>query len=77
MNIRWSLQKRPFRSSKVLASFPESQLGSYIQHATDSFIPLPIAVACTFLAAVGGAHFLYAWFDKPIRAYLTRKFSLN
>jgi peptidoglycan/LPS O-acetylase OafA/YrhL len=63
--------------SLYIVHLPVIQLGSFFQHATDSFIPLPIAVACTFLAAVGGAHFLYAWFDKPIRAHLTRKFSLN
>ncbi|OWV67829.1 acyltransferase [Rhizobium sp. R339] len=57
--------------------FPVIQLGSYFQNVTNSFIPLPITVSCTFLAAIGGAHFLSTQFDKPIRAYLSRKFSLN
>lgn len=56
---------------------PIIQLGSYFQHTADSFIPMPIAVGCTLLAAIGGAHFLYARLDRPIRAHLTCKFSLS
>ena len=56
---------------------PVIQLGSYVQNAANSFIPLPIAVSCTLLAAIAGAHFLYTQFDRPIRAYLIRKFSLS
>ncbi|ARM14566.1 MULTISPECIES: acyltransferase family protein [Rhizobium] len=54
---------------------PVIQLGSYVQNAANSFIPLPVAVSCTLLAAVVGAHFLYTQFDRPIRAHLIRKFS--
>ncbi|EJC78718.1 putative acyltransferase [Rhizobium leguminosarum bv. trifolii WSM2297] len=60
-----------------IVHLPVIQLGSYFQSATNSFIPLPIAVICTLLAAVAGAHFLYTQFDRPIRAYLSRRFSLN
>ncbi|RVU12845.1 acyltransferase [Rhizobium sp. RMa-01] len=56
---------------------PVIQLGSQFQNVTNSFIPLPIAVSCTLLAAVAGAHFLHTQFDRPVRAYLSRKFSLN
>ncbi|WP_245317674.1 acyltransferase [Rhizobium sp. N122] len=53
---------------------PVIQLGSYFQSVTKSFVPLPLAVSCTLLAAVVAAHFLYTQFDRPIRAYLSRKF---
>ncbi|MDR9806325.1 acyltransferase family protein [Rhizobium hidalgonense] len=56
---------------------PVIHLGSQFQNVTNSFIPMPIAVICTLLAAVAGSHFLYTQFDRPIRAYLSRKFSLN
>ncbi|MDR9761829.1 acyltransferase [Rhizobium redzepovicii] len=56
---------------------PVIQIGSYFQNVTNSFIPLPITVSCTFLAAIGGAHFLSTQFDRPIRAYLSRRLSLN
>ncbi|NKL37737.1 acyltransferase family protein [Rhizobium leguminosarum bv. viciae] len=56
---------------------PVFQLGAQFEHFTDGYIPRPITVGVTVLAAVGVANVLFIRFDVPIRAYLGRKFSLN
>ncbi|MFW8643484.1 hypothetical protein ACOJBO_15715 [Rhizobium beringeri] len=77
-------QERPLAAYFGLLSYPLYaihqpiiRLGAQFQSLTDGVIPLAITVSGTLLAAIAAAHFLFTHFDKPIRAYMGRKFSVN
>ncbi|MHC2530023.1 peptidoglycan/LPS O-acetylase OafA/YrhL [Rhizobium leguminosarum] len=77
-------EERPLAAYFGLLSYPLYaihqpiiRLGAQFQSTSDGVIPLAITVSGTLLAAIAAAHFLFTHFDKPIRAYMCRKFSLN
>ncbi|MGR9271608.1 acyltransferase family protein (plasmid) [Rhizobium leguminosarum] len=77
-------EERPLAAYFGLLSYPLYaihqpiiRLGAQFQSASDGVIPLAITVSGTLLTAIAAAHFLFTHFDKPIRAYMGRKFSLN